>query len=115
QMSSASAALTPRSNAARSARAIAELAERGDGSEQLPGRLGVRDAERWGRARRAGERADLPGAVLPDQANGLGAPRLLRLNRRAATDNAHVPDGDGRRDGGVGLHPVADRRRAEDD
>src|SRR5262249_51933117 len=50
QMSSASAALTPRSNAARSARAIAELAERGDGSEQLPGRLGVRDAERWRRA-----------------------------------------------------------------
>src|SRR6266511_3017099 len=99
QMSSASAALAPRSRGVRSARAIPELPERGNGGERLPGRLRVRGGERWGGADGARERRDPPSAALPDEANGLRAPRLLRLHRRAAADDAHVPDRDGRRDG----------------
>src|SRR5204862_13417 len=74
EMGGASPALAPRSRGVRSARAIPELPERGDGGEELPGRLRVRGGERWGWADGARERVDLPGAALPDEFDGLGAP-----------------------------------------
>src|SRR6266540_484056 len=100
----------------RSGFGTCEFLETRDGGEQLAGRLrkfGGR--ERWGRAGGALERADLPGAPLPDERDDLRAPRLLRLDRGAAADDPHVPDCDRGRARREALDPVANGNRAKND
>ena len=69
--------------------------KRGIAANSSPGALGdLGGGERRRRPGGARERADLPGAVLPDERDDLRPPRLLRLDGGAAADDADVPDRD---------------------
>ena len=98
QRSSASAALAARTETARSGLGTANSWKRGIAANSSPGGRGDFRGGRAGASgrRRALEGADLPGAVLPDERDDLGPPRLLRLDGGAAADDADVPDRDGR-------------------
>src|SRR5438552_3264622 len=112
-MSSASAALAPRNRGARSAPAIPELPERGDGGEQLPGRLRVRGGERWGWADRARARVCTRGGRAAALCSGSARNWRRALNDHLPGWRTRGPEAGADHDPGCEREREGDRQREQ--